>query len=134
MLVKITIPAHATTDSHTFYRKIGRRETFTAAIVTVSGQIMRTKSQAIDHVTLAIGGGSNKPLRLIKTEQYMTNKTAELIDWYFVYQCILDEYDPVTDAFVTTNYKKKVAANLIISELQSLLNTRIEREAHVYEM
>ena len=134
LLVKITIPAHSTTDSHTFYRKIGRRETFTAAIVTVSGQIMRTKSQAIDHVTLAIGGGSNKPLRLIKTEQYMTNRTAELIDWHFVYQCILDEYDPMTDAFVTTNYKEKVAANLIISELQSLLNTRIEREAHVYEM
>ena len=95
---------------------------------------MQTKSQAIDHITLAIGGGSNKPLRLIKTEQYMTNKTAELIDWHFVYQCILDEYHPVTDAFVTTNYKKKVAANLIISELQSLLNTHIEREVHVYEM
>ena len=132
LLVKITIPAHSTTDSHTFYRKIGRRETFTAAIVTVSGQIIR--NQAIDSVTLAIGGGSNKPLRLINTERYLTNKTAEFIDWHFVYQCILAEYDPVTDAFVTSNYKKKVAANLILSELQSLLNTHIEREAHVYEM
>ena len=134
LLVKITIPAHPTTDSHTFYRKIGRRETFTAAIVTVSGQIIRNKSQAIDSVTLAIGGGSNKPLRLINTERYLTNKTVEFIDWHFVYQYVLAEYDPVTDAFVTSNYKKKVAANLIISELQSLLNTPIEREVHVYEM
>ena len=95
---------------------------------------MRTESQAIDRLTLAIGGGSNKPLRLIKTEQYMTNKTVELIDWKFVYQSILDEYCPATDAFITNNYKKKVAANLIISELQSLMNTHMEREAHVYEM
>ena len=134
LLVKITIPAHATTGSHTFYKKIGRRETFTAAIVTVSGQVTRTELQALNSLTLAIGGSSNKPLRLINTEQYMTNKTVELIDWKFVYQSILEEYCPAGDAFITNNYKKKVAANLIISELQSLLNTHIEREAHVYEM
>ena len=134
LLVKITIPVHPSTDAHTFYKKVGRRETFTAAIVTVCGQIIRTETQAIDSLTLAIGGGSNKPLRLIKTEHYITNKTVELIDWHFVYQCILEEYNPVTDAFVTSNYKKKVAANLIISELQSLLKTHIEKEVHVYEM
>ena len=134
LLVKITIPAYSSSNSHTFYKKIGRRETFTAAIVTVSGQLKWSESKSITEVCLAIGGGSNKPLRLVKAEQYISGKTLEQIEWTVVYQNILDEYCPATDAFVTSNYKKKVAANLIISELRRLLNTPVEREEPVYEM
>ena len=130
LLVKVNISA----PSQAFYKKIGRRETFTAAIVTVSGQIAYTDTLAIDQLTLAIGGGGNPPLRLTKTEQYMINKTIQQIDWKHVYESILDEYRPASDAFVTSNYKKKVAANLIISEMQRLWNTQIQREVHVHEM
>lgn len=134
LLVKIAIPAPSPVNSYTFYKKIGRRETFTAAIVTVSGQISWSESQAVTEVCLTIGGGSNKPGRLVKAEQYITGKKIEQIDWTVVYREILDDYCPATDAFVTSNYKRKVAANLIISELQHLLNTQVEREVPVYEM
>jgi xanthine dehydrogenase C subunit len=130
LLVKVTIPA----PRPIFYKKIGRRETFTAAILTVSGQITCTDTQVIDQVVLAIGGGGNIPLRLVKTEQCIINKTIQQINWKHVYQSILDEYCPTTDAFVTSNYKKKVAANLIISEMQRLWSTQIKREVHVHEM
>lgn len=133
LLVKIAIPAQSSNNCHTFYKKIGRRETFTAAIVTVSGKVSMSESQSITEVCLAIGGGSNKPCRLAKTEQYVTGKTKEQIEWTVVYKNILEEYCPETDAFVTSNYKKKVAANLIVSEVQRLMNTPVEREELVYE-
>lgn len=119
LLVKIVIPKKDL--SKTFYKKIGRRETFTAAIVTVAGQIHLSDAKELTSVSLAIGGGSNKPLRLQKAEDYMLGKTLEAIRWAEIYQAILDEFNPADDPFVTSNYKKKVAANLIISELRRIL-------------
>lgn len=121
LLVKVEIPLSKQMKSYTFYKKIGRRETFTAAIVTVAGQIGLSDTNELQDVLLAIGGGSNKPIRLGKVEQYLLGKKMDQIHWSTVYQYILDEFQPVNDPFVTSSYKKKVAANLIILELQSFL-------------
>ena len=51
----------------------------------------------------------------------VSEKRVEDINWKAVYRTILDEFIPVTDAFVTAEYRKKVAANLIITELRSRL-------------
>ena len=134
LLVYIFIPMSTSNHFNSFYKKIGRRETFTAAIVTVSGQVKLSETNTINEICLAIGGGSNKPIRLVKAEQYMEGKTIDQMKLANIYQYILDEYNPASDAFVTGNYKKKVAANLIISELQRLLNTKVESEGSVYEM
>ncbi|QCR32370.1 FAD binding domain-containing protein [Lysinibacillus sp. SGAir0095] len=106
-------------ENYTFYRKIGRRETFTAAILTVSGKIKWDESSNIVDVKIAIGGGDNKPLRLEKTEQFIIGKKGEELDWKTIYSVITQEFIAAEDAFVTSNYRKKVAANLIVAELQS---------------
>ena len=134
LLVNIKVPLHVKKNTQTFYKKIGRRETFTAAIVTVAGQVTLSDDGVIDTTTLAIGGGGNTPIRLVESEQYIKGKAFSQIDWREVYKGILAQYNPATDVFVTNTYKQKVAANLLISSLQNVLNTAIQGEEHVYEM
>ena len=122
LLTKIIIPAMSDTRvNDSFFKKIGRRESFTAAIVTVSGMIMKTNLGTVDCVRLAAGGGENKPILLERTGELVSGKRVEEINWKAVYHSILDEFMPVTDAFVTADYRKKVAANLIITELRNRL-------------
>jgi len=122
------------TNKAVFFRKIGRRETFTAAIVTVSGSISWTESGLIEHVKLAIGGGENKPVVLEQAEQLIRGKSIDAIDWRAVYVAIGEEFVPVSDAFITADYRKKVAANLIIAELQSRLSSYNAREGRLDEI
>ena len=131
LLINIKVPLKTTSNTHTFYKKIGRRETFTAAIVTVAGQVTFTEDQTIEAVTLAIGGGGNNPLRLLESEKYLKGKALDVVDWKLLYRDILSQYSPVTDAFVTGRYKQKVAANLLISALQNVFTTELNREVSV---
>ncbi|MER1985019.1 MAG: FAD binding domain-containing protein [Solibacillus sp.] len=130
LLLDITIPTYNPAQTTTFYRKIGRRETFTAAILTVAGQV-RYVDGVMEQVTLSVGGASNQPMRFTKAEQYLQNKTAQHIDWKILYRSIIEQYPAATDIFVTSNYKKKVAANLIISELQKIIHHQFEQEEAV---
>ena len=135
LLSKILIPLDKDTmETYTFYRKIGRRETFTAAILTVSGKIKWNPSNNIAEAKLAIGGGDNKPVRLEKTEQYLLGKKGAELDWKNIYSIITDEFIALDDAFVTGSYRKKVAANLIVAELQSQFIQSGYREEQVYEI
>ncbi|MER1999173.1 MAG: FAD binding domain-containing protein [Lysinibacillus sp.] len=134
LLVNIKIPLQGKKNTHTFYKKIGRRETFTAAIVTVAGQVTLSDEGKIDTTSLAIGGGGNIPLRLVKSEQYLKGKDLSQIDWRVLYQSIIDQYKPATDAFVTNTYKQKVAANLLISSIQNVMEAVVKGEEHVYEV
>ena len=121
-------------DTDVFYRKLGRREAFTAAIVTVAGKLEWVEDDRINLASLAVGGGANQPTRLEKAECYLTGKTLEMVDWKAVYQFVLTESSPTTDAFLTGDYKKKVAANLIVSELQRLTSAKAQRKEQVYEV
>ena len=106
-------------ESYSFYRKIGRRETFTAAILTVAGKIKWDETNRIQDVKLAVGGGDNKAVRLEKTEQLIKCKNGEELDWQTIYSSITDEFVAAEDVFVSSNYRKKVAANLIVAELHN---------------
>lgn len=135
LLSKISIPLDKDTmETYTFYRKIGRRETFTAAILTVSGKIKWNQSNNIAEAKLAIGGGDNKPVRLEKTEQYILGKKGAELDWKNIYSIITDEFIALDDAFVTGSYRKKVAANLIVAELQGQFIQSGYREEQVHEI
>ena len=124
LLTQIVIPAMSESAAkNLFFKKIGRRESFIAAIVTVSGMIVKTDLGIVNEVRLAAGGGENKPILLERTEALLKGKESEKIDWKAVYRTICDEFNPVTDAFVTAEYRKKVAANLIIAELKNGLQS-----------
>ena len=121
-LLKQVVLAMDFVDNDIFFKKIGRRESFTAATVTVAGKIVKTELELVTDVRLAAGGGDNKPILLEQTEALLKGKRTEEIDWRAVYASICNEFMPVSDAFVTADYRKKVAANLIIAELKSRLS------------
>ncbi|MBD3107417.1 FAD binding domain-containing protein [Bacillus sp. AGMB 02131] len=118
LLTHILLPA---TKESSFFKKIGRRESFTAAIVTVAGTITKTDLGTIDDIRLAAGGGDNKPILLDETEPIIRGKRIEEIDWKAVFASIYSEFKAASDDFVSADYRQKAAANLIISELKNLL-------------
>lgn len=121
-LLKQVVLAMDFVDNDIFFKKIGRRESFTAAIVTIAGKIVKTELGLVADIRLAAGGGDNEPILLEQTEALLKGKRTEEIDWRAVYASICNEFMPVSDAFVTADYRKKVAANLIIAELKSRLS------------
>lgn len=135
LLTSILIPYEAVqTNKHSFFKKLGRREAFTAATVTVSGYVSWTELGVIEEVRLAIGGGGNKPIRLTQTEELMIGKKLIDIDWKAIYKSILAEFSPPSDPFVTAVYRKKTSANLIIAELQSSFSSFFNSKEGSYEV
>lgn len=135
LLVKIELPVEVNEKTcFSFYRKIGRRETFTATILTVSGKIKWDEKGVLNIVRLAVGGGDNEPKRLEKTEQLLNGKTGEEINWKAVYSSITNEFNAVEDSFISSEYRKKIAANLIVAELKSKLTISSQGEGHIYEI
>ena len=132
-MIYLPIEENATLQS-VFYKKIGRRETFTAAILTVAGNVKWDEKGNITNIKLAIGGGDNLPMRLEKIEQFLQNENLNEINWKQFYQIAMSEINPIEDVFVSGTYRKKVAANLLIAELQSQLASKGYREGHVNEI
>jgi len=100
-----------------FYRKIGRREAFIPSIVTVAGCCMRKEDGTITHIRLAAGGGETPPQRLQFSERLLQGEAIHDAVLDSVYRNVLEEFEPVSDAFASAYYRKQVAANVIVSEL-----------------
>lgn len=100
-----------------FYRKIGRRETFIPSVVTVAGCCMRKEDGTITHIRLAVGGGETPPQRLQFSERLLQGVSIHDAVLESVYSNVLEEFQPVSDAFASTYYRKQIAANVIASEL-----------------
>lgn len=121
LLTNIYIPIYSLKKpGSSFFRKIGRRESFTAAIISIAGYIEHEENN-IKTARLAIGGGSHLPCRLTAAEKVL-NKAIEAIDWSLLSQVIQDDFSSYTDPFATVEYRKKVAANLFIASIKNILN------------
>lgn len=119
ILTNVHLPTYKPTENvHRFYKKIGRREAFTAAIVTIAGCIKWSSTGELIFVRIAVGGGDNVPQRLLQTEQLLIGKQRSLINWKEIYASVIEEFIPAHDVFISGEYRKKVAANLIISQLK----------------
>jgi len=119
ILTNVHLPIYESTQNvHRFYKKIGRREAFTAAIVTIAGCIKWSSAGELIFVRIAVGGGDNVPQRLLQTERLLTGKQHSSVNWKEIYTSIIEEFIPATDVFVSGEYRKKIAANLIISQLK----------------
>lgn len=103
-----------------FFKKVGRREAFSGAVVTVSGVISKNEAGVIEFVRLAVGGGENSPKRLQETEQLLIGQKINSLLLKNVYKTIFHEFNPISDVFYSNNYRRWVAANIIVSELSRL--------------
>lgn len=118
LLTNIFIPI-INAQNYSFFKKIGRRETFTAAIISVAGYL-EYEEYNIKAAKLSIGGGAHLPCRLTLAEEEL-NKGMKEIDWSCLYKKIQDDFSSYTDPFVTADYRKKVAANLFLATIKDFV-------------
>lgn len=122
LLVAIVIPVEKEKNSRTFsfYQKIGRRESFVGSVVTIAGKGALTEGGIVQEITLAAGGGAMTPMRLLFAEELVSNQSITNILLKRLHPLIENQFSAVADSFVSGEYKKSLAANLIIAEFYQL--------------
>ncbi|CAM3926722.1 FAD binding domain-containing protein [Paenibacillus alkaliterrae] len=99
------------------YHKIGRRESFTPSLVTVSVSGLLTRTGVIEELQIAVGGGQTIPGRLEEAERAVKGKIVDNAMLAYLYDRIIELYEPREDIFASAAYRKRTAANLIVTEL-----------------
>ncbi len=124
LLTEILIPYNKQESSCFFYKKIGRREAFTGALITVAICCKVNSDMSVENIRLCVGGGQNQPNRLRRSESFLLNDKITSLKLEKLQEKIEDEISSYTDAFATKEYRKTVAANLMIAYLSDLFSER----------
>ncbi len=117
LLLEIIIPCFIE-GTKSFYQKVGRREAFIPSLVTISAHWKEEIEGKLHYIRIAVGGGNHRPDRLRGVEQLLLEgiKKREVL-----YRKILEEFHSYSDPFITETYRKKVAANILLTEFSSFL-------------
>jgi xanthine dehydrogenase C subunit len=100
-----------------FYQKIGRRKAFIGSSVVVAGSYVKDAQQSFSSLRLIAGHADKQAQRLYHAEKKLLNKKVEPDVLKNAYQAMIAEFQPLPDFFHSVGYRKKAAANLIMSEL-----------------
>lgn len=105
-----------------FYRKLGRRETFSASLVTVAlyGEI--DSDHRWTKIAIATGGGSGMAMRLLESEQQLLGSEASVMQAATLATAVADEFTTYDDAFATEHYRQQTAGNLLGAGLWEALH------------
>lgn len=127
LLMAILLPQpKESTYAQTFYQKVGRRESFIPSLVTAALSVGLNETYKVEYLYIAVGGGATTPVRLSAVEEMVMGKTLGMELLGPVHQKIQEVFQPVSDPFVSPEYRKLVAANLIVSELERLIDLQRE--------
>ncbi len=99
------------------FHKVGRREAFTPSLVTVALNGGLKANGTIAEIRIAAGGGQTIPHRLAAAEKLLKGQAVSRELLAAVHQAVIDGYQPKADPLATDAYRKKTAANLIVTEL-----------------
>lgn len=117
LILEVIIADKLKAGTYLFSQKVGRREAFSASVVTLAG-LISVKGKQVSKVRLGAGGGETRPSRLRSVESLLEQALA--IDEEVITKAckaLIQEYQPVEDAFYSQNYRLKVASNLLMAEL-----------------
>ncbi|QJD83422.1 FAD binding domain-containing protein [Cohnella herbarum] len=121
LLTRIRLPLFAETDTvpkrFGAYHKVGRREAFAPSLVTVALNGGMKADGRVANIAIAAGGGQTIPHRLHAAEKLLKGEFLSKELLREVHHAIMAGYKPKTDPFATDAYRKKTAANLIVTEL-----------------
>ncbi|TRZ38287.1 hypothetical protein CEQ21_23080 [Niallia circulans] len=128
LLLSILIPCEKGWKSRSFFQKIGRRESFTAAIVSTAGYV-KLENEIITDIKLAIGGGAHLSQRLADGEAYLLHKEYKNVNWQELRALLETSFQSYSDPFVTDSYRRKAAANIITANILHILKCEKGGEA-----
>lgn len=117
-------------QSISVFRKICRRATFAPSLVTVAATCVRHPGCAdpggrpdradfapLYRVRLAVGGLDFTAHRLLECERMLDGMNVSPELWRLLHAGILNEFDPPDNTFASADYRRLVAANLLVAQL-----------------
>jgi carbon-monoxide dehydrogenase medium subunit len=99
------------------FHKVGRREAFTPSVVTAAIRGSTTDAGLLSEIQIAVGGGQTIPRRLTEVEKEIVGTVVDGEMFRHLFDRTLELYEPRGDAFASAAYRKRTAANLIVTEL-----------------
>lgn len=96
-----------------FYRKLGRRETFTASLVTIAFRGEVGTDGRWKNVAISAGGGSGMAMRLPESEQLLRSGEVSAVQAAALGTLAASEFVTYGDAFATEQYRKRTAGNML---------------------
>ncbi|WP_237389681.1 FAD binding domain-containing protein [Bacillus sp. USDA818B3_A] len=121
ILTAIFIPENQYLDQKSFfYKKLGFREAFTPSIVTISGCCQLNSQKEVLITRLAAGGSTTPYQRLSGCEKLLEGFTLSNQLLEDLFHAIREEFTTADDAFTSADYKKTIAANMIVSKIAGL--------------
>jgi carbon-monoxide dehydrogenase medium subunit len=117
LLMQIRLPMAATEIGFAYYDKVGRREAFTPSVVTaaIAGSI--DGEGCFRDMKLAAGGGQTVPRRFPELEEWLEGSVGDEDTISELYERLMEQFDPVPDAFATADYRRRTAAHFITAHL-----------------
>ncbi|PWW38775.1 MULTISPECIES: FAD binding domain-containing protein [Paenibacillus] len=106
-----------------FYRKLGRRETFTASLVTIAFHGELGADGRWNKIAIAAGGGSGMAMRLPESEKLLLGVEASVMQASSLAGTVMAEFETYSDAFATEQYRKQTAGNMIGAGLWEALRS-----------
>lgn len=100
-----------------FFKKIGRREAFTPALVTIAFHGILNSQGEWTSLAMAAGGGAGTAMRLMQTEKWLCEFPVNRLSFSELVKKVQDEFVAMSDMFATDSYRKQTAAGLFASEL-----------------
>lgn len=100
-----------------FFKKIGRREAFTPALVTIAFYGILNSQGEWTSLAMAAGGGSGSAMRLVQTEKWLREFPVSRLSFSELVKKVQDEFATISDVFAADSYRKQTAAGLFASEL-----------------
>ncbi|WP_310140369.1 FAD binding domain-containing protein [Paenibacillus amylolyticus] len=105
-----------------YYRKLGRRETFSASLVTVAMHGEIGVDGRWKRIAIAAGGGSGMAMRLPLCEQLLLDEVASVGQAAVLASMVMTEFVTYSDAFASERYRKQTAGNLLAAGLWEAMN------------
>ncbi|MBP3038557.1 FAD binding domain-containing protein [Bacillaceae bacterium Marseille-Q3522] len=125
LIISLTVPKEATTGNQLkVFRKIGRREAFIPSLVTIAVSCRSLDGKVAEDVRIAAGGGTTLPIRLRECEQLLRERKPAEQCLEELHEKIIKEFQPAGDMFASADYRSRVAANLIVAELEDFFITK----------
>ncbi|MDK8190021.1 FAD binding domain-containing protein [Paenibacillus sp. UMB7766-LJ446] len=106
-----------------FYRKLGRRETFTASLVTIAFHGEVGTDGRWNKIAIAAGGGSGMAMRLPESEKLLLGSEVSIMQAPALAAAVVSEFVTYRDAFATEQYRKQTAGNMLGAGLWEALRS-----------
>ncbi len=107
------------------FEKVSNRKILDIASCN-SAMLIKSKNNIIEEVSISAGGVAPIPLLLNKTSSFLTGQEINAVNIKKASELALNEASPINDIRGSSEYKKRVLANLIIAHFIKLFPERVK--------